>query len=135
MKAAFGASDHSAGSRETRPNANRWLNRCARRVGLYCEVWAYRHYFADLSRGLSISSADGSAIRRFAGRTACGCADSYRRNRCWDIASLFSAFALRPVPGDGTIIFSDLKLEVLRVRCDKCGRDGSDVYGRLLQRL
>jgi hypothetical protein len=39
------------------------------------------------------------------------------------------------MPGDGAIIFSDLKLEVLRVRCDKCGRHGPDVYGRLLQRL
>jgi len=29
-------------------------------------------------------------------------------------------------PGDGAIIFSDLirKLDLLRVRCDKCGRDG-----------
>ena len=30
------------------------------------------------------------------------------------------------MPRDGTIIFSDLigKLEVLRVSCEKCGRDG-----------
>ncbi|HVI14522.1 MAG TPA: hypothetical protein VM822_16795 [Pseudolabrys sp.] len=29
-------------------------------------------------------------------------------------------------PGDGAIIFSDLigKLDLLRVCCDKCGRDG-----------
>ncbi len=32
-----------------------------------------------------------------------------------------------PMPRDGAIIFADLvgKLEVLRVACDKCGRDGS----------
>jgi len=30
------------------------------------------------------------------------------------------------MPGDGAILFSDLigKLDLLRVRCEKCGRDG-----------
>jgi hypothetical protein len=38
------------------------------------------------------------------------------------------------MPRDGAIIFSDLigKLDVLRVACDKCGRDGFYGLGRLV---
>jgi hypothetical protein len=38
------------------------------------------------------------------------------------------------MPHDGAIIFSDLigKLDVLRVACDKCRRDGFYGLGRLL---
>ena len=37
------------------------------------------------------------------------------------------------MPRDGAIIFSDLtgKLEVLRVTCEKCGRDGRYILARL----
>jgi hypothetical protein len=39
------------------------------------------------------------------------------------------------VPRDGAIIFSDLtgKLEVLRVTCEKCGRDGRYILARLIR--
>jgi hypothetical protein len=39
------------------------------------------------------------------------------------------------MPRDGAIVFGDLigKLDVLRVSCDKCGRDGC--YGRADRRL
>jgi hypothetical protein len=38
------------------------------------------------------------------------------------------------MPREGAIIFSDLigKLDLLRVACDKCGRDGFYGLGRLL---
>ena len=38
------------------------------------------------------------------------------------------------MPRDGAIIFSDLigKLEVLRVTCEKCGRDGRYILTRLI---
>jgi hypothetical protein len=38
------------------------------------------------------------------------------------------------MPRDGAIILSDLiaKLDVLRVACDKCGRDGSYGLARLI---
>jgi len=40
------------------------------------------------------------------------------------------------MPRDGAIIFSDLigKLEVLRVTCDKCGRDGQYPLAHLIER-
>ena len=40
------------------------------------------------------------------------------------------------MPRDGAIIFSDLlgKLDVLRVACDKCGRDGSYRLDGLIER-
>ena len=40
------------------------------------------------------------------------------------------------MPRDGAIIFSDLigKLEVLRVTCAKCERDGRYILARLIQR-
>jgi hypothetical protein len=40
------------------------------------------------------------------------------------------------MPRDGAIIFSDLtgKLEVLRVSCDKCGRDGCYGLHRLIEK-
>ena len=40
------------------------------------------------------------------------------------------------MPRDGAIIFSDLigKLDVLRVRCDKCGRDGRYDLSRLIDK-
>ena len=40
------------------------------------------------------------------------------------------------MPRDGATIFSDLigKLDVLRVSCDKCGRDGCYGLGRLLEK-
>ena len=40
------------------------------------------------------------------------------------------------MPRDGAIIFSDLigKLDVLRVSCDKCGRDGCYGLGRLIEK-
>ena len=40
------------------------------------------------------------------------------------------------MPRDGAIIFSDLigKLDVLRVRCDKCGRDGCYGLSRLIDK-
>ena len=36
---------------------------------------------------------------------------------------------------DGAIVFSDLigKLDMLRVTCDKCGRDGCYGLGRLIE--
>jgi hypothetical protein len=39
------------------------------------------------------------------------------------------------MPRDGAIIFSDLigKLDVLRVRCEKCGRDGCYGLNRLIK--
>ena len=39
------------------------------------------------------------------------------------------------MPRDGAIIFSDLigKLDVLRVACDKCGRDGRYQVQRLIK--
>ena len=39
------------------------------------------------------------------------------------------------MPRDGAIIFSDLigKLGLLRVSCEKCGRDGSYGLGRLIR--
>ena len=39
------------------------------------------------------------------------------------------------MPRDGAIIFSDLigKLEVLRVTCEKCGRDGRYIVARLIR--
>ena len=39
------------------------------------------------------------------------------------------------MPRDGAIIFSDLigKLGLLRVSCEKCGRDGSYSLGRLIR--
>ena len=39
------------------------------------------------------------------------------------------------MPRDGAIIFSDLtgKLEVLRVTCEKCGRDGRSILARLIR--
>ncbi|MFY9787047.1 MAG: hypothetical protein WAK08_15180 [Pseudolabrys sp.] len=45
--------------------------------------------------------------------------------------------AIHPaMPRDGPIIFSDLigKLDVLRVSCDKCGRDGCYGLGRLIKK-
>ena len=40
------------------------------------------------------------------------------------------------MPRDGAIIFADLigKLDLLRVACDKCGRDGSYGLNRLIER-
>jgi hypothetical protein len=40
------------------------------------------------------------------------------------------------MPRDGAIIFSDLigKLDVLRVSCDKCGRDGCYGLSRLIDK-
>ena len=40
------------------------------------------------------------------------------------------------MPRDGAIIFSDLigKLEVLRVTCEKCGRDGCYGLSRLIEK-
>jgi hypothetical protein len=40
------------------------------------------------------------------------------------------------MPRDGAIIFSDLigKLDLLRVRCDKCGRDGCYGLSRLIDK-
>jgi len=40
------------------------------------------------------------------------------------------------MPRDGAIIFSDLigKLDLLRVACDKCGRDGCYGLNRLIER-
>ena len=40
------------------------------------------------------------------------------------------------MPRDGAIIFSDLigKLDMLRVSCDKCGRDGCYGPGRLIEK-
>ncbi|MGC1763206.1 MAG: hypothetical protein WA769_09695 [Pseudolabrys sp.] len=40
------------------------------------------------------------------------------------------------MPRDGATIFSDLigKLDVLRVSCDKCGRDGCYGLGRLIEK-
>jgi hypothetical protein len=40
------------------------------------------------------------------------------------------------MPRDGAIIFSDLigKLDMLRVACDKCGRDGCYGLGRLIEK-
>jgi hypothetical protein len=40
------------------------------------------------------------------------------------------------MPRDGAIIFSDLigKLDVLRVSCDKCGRDGSYPVNGLIEK-
>ena len=39
------------------------------------------------------------------------------------------------MPRDGAIIFSDLigKTEVLRVTCEKCGRDGRYIVARLIR--
>ena len=39
------------------------------------------------------------------------------------------------MPSDGAIIFSDLigKTEVLRVTCEKCGRDGHYIVARLIR--
>ena len=39
------------------------------------------------------------------------------------------------MPRDGAIIFSDLigKLDVLRVACEKCGRDGRYILARLIR--
>ena len=44
---------------------------------------------------------------------------------------------IHPVmPNDGATVFSDLtgKLEVLRVSCDKCGRDGCYGLHRLIEK-
>ena len=40
------------------------------------------------------------------------------------------------MPRDGAIIFSDLigKLDLLRVRCEKCGRDGCYGLSRLIEK-
>ena len=40
------------------------------------------------------------------------------------------------MPRDGAIIFSDLigKLDVLRVSCEKCGRDGHYILARLIRK-
>ena len=40
------------------------------------------------------------------------------------------------MPRDGAIIFSDLigKLDLIRVACDKCGRDGCYGSNRLIER-
>jgi hypothetical protein len=40
------------------------------------------------------------------------------------------------MPRDGAIIFSDLigKLDVLRVRCEKCGRDSCYALNRLINK-
>ena len=40
------------------------------------------------------------------------------------------------MPRDGATVFSDLtgKLEVLRVSCDKCGRDGCYGLHRLIEK-
>ena len=40
------------------------------------------------------------------------------------------------MPRDGAIIFSDLigKLDLLRIRCDKCGRDGCYGLSRLINK-
>ena len=40
------------------------------------------------------------------------------------------------MPRDGAIIFSDLfgKLDVLRVSCEKCGRDGCYGLNRLIEK-
>ena len=40
------------------------------------------------------------------------------------------------MPREGAIIFSDLigKLDMLRVACDKCGRDGSYELNRLIEK-
>ena len=40
------------------------------------------------------------------------------------------------MPRDGATIFSDLigKLDVLRVTCEKCGRDGCYGLGRLIEK-
>jgi hypothetical protein len=39
------------------------------------------------------------------------------------------------MPRDGAIIFSDLsKLDMLRVACEKCGRDGCYGLNRLIER-
>ena len=40
------------------------------------------------------------------------------------------------MPRDGAIIFSDLfgKTEVLRVTCEKCGRDGRYILARLIRK-
>jgi hypothetical protein len=46
-------------------------------------------------------------------------------------------FRARPPPArDGAIIFGDLtgKLDALRVRCDRCGRDGCYGLNRLIER-
>jgi len=39
------------------------------------------------------------------------------------------------MPKDGAIVFSDLtgKVEVLRVACEKCGRDGRYILARLIR--
>jgi hypothetical protein len=39
------------------------------------------------------------------------------------------------MPPDGAIVFGDLigKLEVLRVTCEKCGRDGRYIVARLIR--
>ena len=49
------------------------------------------------------------------------------RNRGRDDARQVFYAIMVAMPRDGAIIFSDLigKLEVLRVTCEKCGRDGS----------
>ena len=43
---------------------------------------------------------------------------------------------IAPMPRDGAIIFSDLigKLDMLRVACPKCGRDGSYLLSRLIEK-
>ena len=40
------------------------------------------------------------------------------------------------MPREGAIIFSDLigKLDVLRVSCEKCGRDGHYILARLIRK-
>lgn len=40
------------------------------------------------------------------------------------------------MPRDGAITFNDLigKIEVLRVRCEKCGRDGRYILFRLIRK-
>jgi hypothetical protein len=40
------------------------------------------------------------------------------------------------MPRNGAIIFSDLigKLDMLRMACDKCGRDGCYGLGRLIEK-
>ena len=52
------------------------------------------------------------------------------------LRAYFQRVALRPMPRDGAIIFSDLiaKLDVLRVACTKCERAGSLSAGSLNQR-
>ena len=61
-------------------------------------------------------------MRRLAG---CLCVGCYSQGKRIDVT----------MPRDGAIIFSDLigKIEVLRVTCEKCGRDGRYILARLIR--